>query len=118
VVRRKDSGELDLNRVMPGQAVSRARQIRLAWARSRDLARIAYRDPEHGAERIALYAADRLAEPVGRWAGEIRKSHTEATREVLANELRMQSARMARINGAISGTPFFLAMIPGYLSYL
>jgi hypothetical protein len=25
---------------------------------------------------------------------------------------------MARINGALSGTPFFLAMIPRYLSYL
>jgi hypothetical protein len=61
VVRRTDGSELDVSRLMAGGKVSRARQIRLAWARSRDLARIAYRDPEHGAERIALYSADRLA---------------------------------------------------------
>jgi hypothetical protein len=52
------------------------------------------------------------------WATEITKARPEATREVLAEELRIQSARMARVTGAISGSPFFLAMIPGYLSYL
>jgi hypothetical protein len=70
------------------------------------------------AERTALYAADRLAESVRTWAAEIRTSRPEAAREVLVEELRTESGRMARINGAISGTPFFSAMIPGYLSYL
>jgi hypothetical protein len=82
------------------------------------VARLAQRDPEHVAERIALYAADRLAESAPTWAAEIRTSRPEAAREVLVEELRIESARMARINGAISGTPFLLATIPGYLSYL
>ncbi len=30
----------------------------------------------------------------------------------------MQSAQVARIDGAISGTPFFIALVPGYLMYL
>ena len=29
-----------------------------------------------------------------------------------------QSAHVARIDGAISGTPFFIALVPGYLTYL
>jgi hypothetical protein len=82
------------------------------------MARLAQCDPEHVAERIALYAAGRQAESARTWAAEIRTSRPEAAREVIAEELRIESARMARINGAISGTPFFLATIPGYLSYL
>ena len=33
-------------------------------------------------------------------------------------ELRHQSATVARIDGAITGTPFFIAIVPGYLGYL
>ena len=36
----------------------------------------------------------------------------------IAEELRTQSAHVARIDGAISGTPFFIALVPGYLTYL
>jgi hypothetical protein len=38
--------------------------------------------------------------------------------EGLAEELRVNSAQVARIDGAISGTPFFIALVPGYLTYL
>jgi hypothetical protein len=37
---------------------------------------------------------------------------------VIAGELRTQSAQVARIDGAISGTPFLVALVPGYLRYL
>lgn len=107
-----------LTTTTPKRTPSRPRRVRHAYARSVDVARLAQRDPEHVVERIALYAADRLAESAREWAAEIRTSRPEAAREVLVEELRLESARMARINGAISGTPFFLAMIPGYLSYL
>src|SRR5215208_4346727 len=30
----------------------------------------------------------------------------------------VQSAQVARIDGAVSGTPFFIALVPGYLAYL
>ena len=36
----------------------------------------------------------------------------------IAEELRTHSAHVARIDGAISGTPFFIALVPGYLTYL
>jgi hypothetical protein len=38
------------------------------------VARLAYRDPEHLPERLALYAADTLAEPSSTWAAEARKA--------------------------------------------
>jgi hypothetical protein len=37
---------------------------------------------------------------------------------VIAEELRTQSAQVARIDGAITGTPFLIALVPGYLGYL
>lgn len=33
-------------------------------------------------------------------------------------ELCTHSVQVARIDGAISGTPFFIALVPGYLTYL
>ena len=37
---------------------------------------------------------------------------------VIAEELRIQTAQVARIDGAVSGTPFLIALVPGYLAYL
>ena len=85
---------------------------------SRDLARIVYRDPEHVSERLTLYAADRLADPSREWARSARSSRPETHRAQIAEELRTQSAHIARIDGAIAGTPFFVALVPGYLTYL
>jgi hypothetical protein len=82
------------------------------------VARLAYRDPEHLPERLALYAADMLAEPSRTWAAKAHRARPDAGPAVLADELRTRSARIARIDGAIAGTPFFLAVIPGYLNYL
>ena len=37
---------------------------------------------------------------------------------VIAEELRIQTAQVARIDGAVSGTPFLIALVAGYLAYL
>jgi hypothetical protein len=37
---------------------------------------------------------------------------------LIAEELRNQTARVARVDGAIAGTPFLIALVPGYLAYL
>jgi hypothetical protein len=37
---------------------------------------------------------------------------------VIAEEVRTQSARAAAIDGAVAGSPFLLALIPGYVAYL
>jgi hypothetical protein len=84
----------------------------------RQLGRIAYRDPEHVAQRLTLYSAQNLGEPSLEWAHAIREARPEVPRAVIAEELRTQTAQVARIDGAVSGTPFLIALIPGYLSYL
>jgi hypothetical protein len=80
--------------------------------------RVAYRDPEHVAERLALYGARNLGEPSLEWAHGVRETRPDVPRAVIAEELRTQTARVARIDGAVSGTSFLLALVPGYLAYL
>ncbi len=93
-------------------------RIARTFSGSRAAVRIVYRDPEHVAERLTLYATDRLADPSREWAQSALSTRADANRAKIAEELRTQSAQAARIDGAISGTPFFIALVPGYLSYL
>ncbi len=88
------------------------------FALSRGLVRLVYRDPEHVPERLTLYAAARLAEPSREWGQSARNSRPDTPPAQIAEELRIQTARIARIDGAIAGTPFFVALVPGYLTYL
>ncbi len=88
------------------------------FSASRELVRIAYRDPEHVAERLTLYVADRHGDASREWALSARSTQPDIPPAVIAEELRIHSAQIARIDGAISGTPFFLALVPGYLTYL
>jgi hypothetical protein len=99
----------------PRSGEGRTRRTLSGWRR---LARIAYRDPEHVAERLTLYGAQNLGEPSLEWVYRVREARPNAPRGVIAEELRTQSARVARIDGAISGTPFLIALVPGYLAYL
>jgi hypothetical protein len=98
--------------------LSARERIRTVFTGSGDLIRLAYRDPEHVSERLTLYGSQRLGEPSLAWADQIRRARPDAPPAVVAEELRTQSARIARIDGAIAGTPFYLAVVPGYLSYL
>ena len=88
------------------------------FSRSRELWRVVYRDPEHVAERLTLYTAGRLGDPSREWAQSVRSARPDTPVAKIAEELRTQSAHVARIDGAISGTPFFIALVPGYLTYL
>lgn len=92
--------------------------MRRVFSASRDLTRIVRRDPEHVAERLTLYAIDRLGDASAEWARSTLTDRPESSRAQLAEELRAQTAQVARIDGAISGTPFFVALVPGYLAYL
>src|SRR2546430_1140065 len=93
-------------------------RIRRAFSGSRDLIRIAYRDPQHVTERMTLSAVDRLADASREWARSTLDSRPDVPTARLAEELRTRTAHAARIDGAIAGTPFFIALAPGYLSYL
>jgi hypothetical protein len=99
----------------PRSGRGRVRRRLSGW---RVLGQIAYRDPEHVAERLALYGAGNLGEPSLEWAHGVHEKRPDVPRAVIAEELRTQTARAARIDGAVSGTPFFLALVPGYLAYL
>jgi hypothetical protein len=88
------------------------------FAGTRTLVRIAYRDPEHISERITLYASSSLAEPSRAWAKRVREASPGATRAAISEELRMHSARLARVDGAVAGTPFLIALVPGYAGFL
>jgi hypothetical protein len=85
---------------------------------TRVLARVVYRDPEHVAERLTLYASHYLAEPARAWAEAELQARPDVPRAQIAEEIRTHSARVARIDGAVAGTPFYVALVPGYLAYL
>ena len=93
---------------------ARRRRIHVLFASSRDLVRVVVRDPDHVPERLTLLAVDRLAEPARAWAA----AAANGDRAAVAARLRVQSVRIARIDGAIAGTPFLIALVPGYLNYL
>jgi len=101
----------------PGAAQCRGR-LRRMFSGSRELGRIVYRDPEHVAERLTLYSIGRLADASAQWAQSVRSTRADTPSAELAEELRIQTAQIARIDGAISGTPFLIALVPGYLTYL
>ena len=84
----------------------------------RQLAVAAYRDPEHAAERFALHNTQHLAAPSLQWAQRIRQERPDVPRPVIAEEQRTKSARAAAIDGAVAGSPFLIALIPGYVAYL
>jgi hypothetical protein len=92
--------------------------VRRVWASTRELVRIAYRDPEHVSERLTLQAVRNLAGPSREWALAARQAQPDASPAELADALRDRSAKLARVDGAVAGTPFFVALVPGYLSYL
>jgi hypothetical protein len=107
------------DRLPPDPEPERPRSsIRRVLAGSRELIRIAYRDPEHVAERLTLYGAGRLADESRNWVLLARAVRPQVPPEELAEELRVRSAQIARIDGAVSGTPFLIALAPGYLMYL
>ncbi|MFL5860477.1 MAG: hypothetical protein ACJ780_06830 [Solirubrobacteraceae bacterium] len=93
-------------------------RIRRVFSGSRELVRIAYRDPEHVSERLTLYTAGRLGDLSQDWASSALSSRPDDHRAKIAEELRTHSAHVARIDGAIAGTPFFIALVPGYFTYL
>jgi hypothetical protein len=103
----------------PERASERSRgRVAAAVGGTRDFARLVYRDPEHVTERMTLYAAQRLGAPSREWAKTAVEANPHTPPVKLADDLRSQSANVARIDGAVAGTPFFIALVPGYAAYL
>src|SRR5207253_10881414 len=79
-------------------------RIRQIFSGSRDLARVVWRDPEHVSERLTLMLCERLGAPSGVWAETTRRDRAGTSPAVIGEDLRQRSIRIARVDGAISGT--------------
>jgi hypothetical protein len=110
--------DLDGEEAVRGAGAPRWRRVRAAASVPRELIRIVYRDPEHVCERMVLFASHRLAEPTLVWVQRTREADPQADLRKIADELGAKSARIARIEGAVAGTPFYVALVPGYMNYL
>ncbi len=94
------------------------RGVRVVTDVPRQMLRVAYRDPEHICERLTLQAVHRLAEPSLEWAQSARAAHPDGDLRQVLDGLGTQTARIARLQGMVAGTPFYLALVPGYMNYL
>jgi hypothetical protein len=72
--------------------------------------------PRYLPERLVVFAVNRLAEPTKAGADERRAAGDDAKAE--SDKLRHDTIVMSRVNGAVAGTPFFVALLPAYLSFL
>jgi hypothetical protein len=82
------------------------------------LVRLLVRDPQHIPERLTIYAVDRRAEGARVWAQRVRDTEPDESRPELVEVQRRRTVSTARIDGAIAGTPFFIALVPAYLAFL
>lgn len=82
------------------------------------LLRIVKRDPTHVPERLTIYSVDRGAKAAAEWARRAREAAPDTPPAVLVEEQRRRTVSTARINGAVAGTPFFVALVPAYLTFL
>jgi len=108
----------DVKHAVDPVAAPRSRRVRAAMSVPRELIRIVYRDPEHLCERMTLLASQRLAAPAREWVQRTREAQPHTDVREIADRLGVQSARIARIEGAVAGTPFYVALVPGYINYL
>ena len=95
------------------------------WARARQslrvpgvLVRLAKRDPHHIPERLTIYTVDRHADEARDWAQRARDAAPDSSPAVLADGQRRRTISTARIDGAVAGTPFFIALVPAYIAFL
>jgi len=94
------------------------RGVRVVTDVPRQMVKVAWRDPEHICERLTLQAVHRLAEPSLEWAEATRAAHPDGDLRDTVDHLGTQSARIARLQGMVAGTPFYFALVPGYMNYL
>lgn len=77
---------------------------------------MALRDPEHVPERLLLNVSGRLAASCAKWAEQVKAGADDVSE--VAGKAYWRTVYVARLNGAIAGTPFFIALVPAYLVFL
>jgi hypothetical protein len=89
-----------------------------ATGMARGLLRSLWTQPSDAPERLMIAAAARLGEPSWQFAERLREARSRATPSELSVGVRTQAVRITRIDGAISGCPFFLALVAAYVAVL
>ncbi|HEY7077868.1 MAG TPA: hypothetical protein VH418_20970 [Solirubrobacteraceae bacterium] len=82
------------------------------------LVRLILRDPHHVPERVTIFAVDRQADAARAWAEQARAAAPDSSPAELAEVQRRRTVGTARVDGAIAGTPFFIALVPAYVAFL
>jgi hypothetical protein len=72
-------------------------------------------DPQYFPERLALLAVQHLGPASAEWAREAARVGTRASVDA---RLLSDTENLARVNGAVAGTPFLLALVPAYVIVL
>src|SRR3954466_10423181 len=70
---------------LPGDEQGR---VKRTFGSTRELGRIAYRDPEHISERLTLHATQNLAEQSREWAEQALRENPDSSPTDLADDLR------------------------------
>jgi hypothetical protein len=84
----------------------------------RQLARSLFADPDHAPERFVLFAVTRLGAPAFDFAKHEREANADASPAQLSARVHSRAVGITRIDGAISGTPFLVALVPAYIAML
>jgi hypothetical protein len=82
------------------------------------LLRLVRAHPERLPEYMALFATHQQAPSVREWAERHPVALSSPEHDRLLREMRHDLLAFSRINGALSGTPFFIALVPAYVSVL
>jgi len=82
------------------------------------LRRLVRAHPERLPEYMALFATHQQAPSVREWAERHPVALSSPEHDRLLREMRHDLLAFSRINGALSGTPFFIALVPAYVSVL
>ena len=95
------------------------------WVRARHslrvpgaLVRLALYDPGHLPERLTIYSVDKHADGARSWAQLAREAAPDTPVAVLADAQRRRTVSTARVDGAVAGTPFLIALVPAYIAFL
>jgi hypothetical protein len=75
-------------------------------------------DPDHSPELLMRFAVERLAADAASWAARTRAAQPDAHPRHIAERIRGRTNLASLTEGAISGTPFFLALVPAYVAVL
>jgi hypothetical protein len=82
------------------------------------LLRLVRAHPERLPEYMALFATQQQGPSVREWAERHAVAPDSPEHDQLLREMRHDLLAFSRINGALSGTPFFIALVPAYVSVL